>query len=102
MKKILCGVDLGGTKLSIGLVNSKGWVMDKLIIYDHQSKNEDIVVEEIALSIKRLLINNQLTEEDLLGIGIGFAGHMRFKDGVIITTSNLPGFKNCKNNLRIR
>ena len=94
MENILCGVDLGGTKLSIGLVNQDGSIIDKLIIYDHQLKDEDIVIEQVALSIKRLLLNNYLTEAALLGIGIGFAGHMRFNDGVIITTSNLPGFKN--------
>jgi glucokinase len=30
----------------------------------------------------------------LTGIGIGIAGHLRFHDGIIITTSNLKGFKN--------
>ena len=31
--------------------------------------------------------------EDLEGIGVGFAGHLRFRDGVTITTSNYKGFK---------
>ena len=29
-----------------------------------------------------------------MGIGIGVAGHLRYRDGIIITTSNLKGFKN--------
>ncbi len=93
MEKVLCGVDLGGTKLSIGLVSNEGRLIEKILIYDHQTKSEDMVVELIALTIKRLLRTNNYDQENLLGIGLGFAGHLRFSDGVIITTSNLAGFK---------
>jgi glucokinase len=30
----------------------------------------------------------------MMGIGVGVAGHLRYQDGIIITTSNLKGFKN--------
>lgn len=94
MDKLLCGVDLGGTKLKAGLVDTGGHVVDRITVYDHVNKPEDLVVEQIALLIKKLLKKNFATESDLAGIGIGIAGHLRFVDGVIITTSNLKGFKN--------
>ena len=49
--------------------------------------------EQITANINRLVRENGFQESDLLGIGIGCAGHIRFRDGVIITTSNLKGYK---------
>ncbi len=92
METILCGVDLGGTKLSAGLFDLKGRLLDKTVVYDHVDKNEDMIVEQIALLVKSLLKKNELEEDILKGIGVGFPGHLRFREGITITTSNLPGF----------
>jgi glucokinase len=94
MKKLLCGVDIGGTKLSTALVDQDGNLVEKTFDCDHTEKSEDLLVEQVASNIKRLLTNHNLKEADVLGIGLACAGHMRFRDGVVITTSNLKGFKN--------
>lgn len=94
MEKLLCGVDLGGTKLSVGLVSADGTIHDKIIVYDHVGKTETMVVEQIIGLIRQLISQNELSESDLRGIGMGFPGHVRFKDGHTLTTSNLKGFKN--------
>jgi len=91
MKKILCGVDIGGTKLSTALIRQDGSIIDKILDCDHVDKSEAQLVDQIAANIKRLILNNSLQESDLLGIGLACAGHIRFRDGVIITTSNLKG-----------
>jgi glucokinase len=93
MKKILCGVDIGGTKLSIALVTTRGKIIDKCIVCDHVDKSECGLTEQVNANIKMLLSRNSVNESNLIGIGIGCAGHIRFKDGVIITTSNLRGYK---------
>jgi glucokinase len=87
-------VDIGGTKLSVGLIHPDGRIHDKITVYDHVNKNENMVVEQITWLIRQLISVNGLTEPDLKGIGIGFPGHVRYKDGVTITSSNLKGFKN--------
>lgn len=94
MEPILCGVDLGGTKLSAGLFNSSGLLLDRIIVYDHIKKTEDMIVEQIALMIKTLLKRNEFVEDELKGVGLGFPGHLIFREGMTLTTSNLPGFKN--------
>lgn len=95
MKKILCGVDIGGTKLSSALVREDGTILDIIYDYDHTGKTEEQLVEQVTGNIRLLIRKNDLKETDLHhGIGIGCAGHIRFRDGVIITTSNLKGFKN--------
>jgi glucokinase len=94
MEKILCGVDLGGTKLSVGLIKHDGKLIDKITVYDHRGKDENMIVLQISQLIKQVLSQNNFTESDLDGIGIGFPGHVRYRDGHTLTTSNLKGFKN--------
>jgi len=94
MNKILCGVDIGGTKCSIALIDEKGKILDKISNGTHVVKNEKDLVKMVAGNIKEIFRRNDLQESDLPGIGMGCAGHIRFRDGVIITTSNLKGFKN--------
>jgi glucokinase len=100
MKKLLCGVDLGGTKLSVGLVEQQGNLVDKLMAYDHTRKNEAELVRQIQGLVRQVLERNRVQEKDILGVGVGFAGHLRFKDGVVITSSNFPGLR--IKNFRIR
>jgi glucokinase len=94
MEKLLCGVDLGGTKLSVGLVYPDGKIKDKITVYDHVGKKEEAIVCQITELIHQLLLSNNLNESDLRGIGMGFPGHVRYKEGITITSSNLKGFKN--------
>ena len=93
MSSLLCGVDLGGTKLSVGLVKETGEVLDQVTVYDHSKKAPDLILEEIANLVRQLLANHGLGEKDLRGIGVATAGHLRYRDGVLITMSNLEGFR---------
>jgi glucokinase len=94
MSQILCGVDMGGTKCSIALVDTEGSILDKIYSCAHVDKSDGERVRMVGGFIEEILERNHLTESDLRGIGVGSAGHIRFKDGIIITTSNLKGFKN--------
>ena len=95
MPGVLCGVDIGGTKCSIALIDEDGKILDKIYTCAHvEEKEEDGMVNMVAGHVKELLQRNQVKESDLPALGVGCAGHIRFKDGVIITTSNLEGFDN--------
>ncbi|MBN1837681.1 MAG: ROK family protein [Spirochaetales bacterium] len=93
MAKLLCGVDLGGTKLSVGLVDEQGTVRDRLVVHDHVRKSEAELILLIRDMIRSLLDRHALDQKELAGIGVGFAGHLRYREGVVITTSNFPAFK---------
>lgn len=93
MEQILCGVDIGGTKLAIGLVALDGRVIDAVTRYDHVQKEPEGIVAEIAETIRGLLERGGYDEGQLLGVGVGTAGHLRYREGVLITMSNLHGFK---------
>ncbi|MFZ2340540.1 MAG: hypothetical protein WAW07_12565 [Bacteroidales bacterium] len=68
MEKILCGVDLGGTRLSAGLVHPDGRILGKSVVYDHVALDEDGIVNYITLIIRQLISTNGLNETDLKGI----------------------------------
>jgi glucokinase len=93
MEKLLCGVDLGGTKLAAGLMRMDGKLIDREVVYDHAGKDEQEVLRRIGDTVTALLSRQAVKVGDLAGIGVGFAGHLRFRDGVTITTSNYNGFK---------
>jgi glucokinase len=91
---VLCGVDLGGTKLAVGLVKDDGTVIDKKVVYDHRTKNEHEVIIQMRDIIKSLQEANGIDENDISGIGVVFPGHIRSRQGITITSSNIKGFKN--------
>jgi glucokinase len=93
MESILCGVDLGGTKLGVGLVSESGVILDQVLDHDHVSHTPDEIVDDMASHIRELLARNGYRNSELRGIGVGTAGHIRHRDGVVITMSNLEGWK---------
>src|SRR5512137_11022 len=93
MGAILCGVDLGGTKLCVGLMKPDGTMIDREVAYDHAGRDEAQVMQRIGEAVFALLKRNGLGITDLAGVGVGMAGHLRFRDGIAITSSNFKGFK---------
>jgi glucokinase len=94
MPEVLCGVDIGGTKCSIALIDGEGLILDRIYTCAHVDVDEDGMVSMVAGHVKEILKRNNLEQSDLPAIGVGCAGHIRHSDGVIITTSNLEGFNN--------
>lgn len=94
MAGVLCGVDIGGTKCSIALIDADGRILDKIYTCAHVEEGEKGMIALIAGHVKEILDRNDLKQSDLPAIGVGCAGHIRHRDGVIITTSNLEGFTN--------
>ncbi|HUX13876.1 MAG TPA: ROK family protein [Spirochaetia bacterium] len=92
-EKVLCGVDIGGTKLSVGLVTPGGRLIDSTTTRDHVRKTPEEIVAQIESFVRKLLDRNRLSEADIGGVGVGTAGHLRYRDGVLITMSNLKGFR---------
>ena len=87
-EKILCGVDLGGTKLSVGALAPDGAVKSERKVTDHVHLDNDEMVIRIADLVTELLETEEIEAGDLPGIGIGMAGHVNSREGLVITTSN--------------
>jgi glucokinase len=94
MSRIVCGVDLGGTKISTGLVTEDGKVINSIKIPTLAAEGPEAVIDRIIKSVNDVLEMSGLKLEDIAGIGIGSPGPLDAEKGVIITTPNLPGWNN--------
>jgi len=87
-EKLICGVDLGGTKLSAALFKTDGTLIGKETVYDHSDKQWDDIVSVIAELVTKVMDSCSVPAEDVLGIGVACAAHIHFKKGMIVTVSN--------------
>ena len=97
--KLRAGIDLGGTKLAVGVVDDEGKILGECATYDHLGLKEEQVLDRVVRNLASALddagraLGRTLGFKDLSGVGILFPGHLRWPDGVTLTSSNLPGFK---------
>jgi glucokinase len=87
------GVDLGGTKLAVGVVDSGGKILGEKVSYDHRGLDEEGVLGRIERNVDAALGAAGASRAEAKGVGVLFPGHIRWPGGVTLTTSNLPGFK---------
>ncbi len=93
MNKFACGVDLGGTKLRIGIVNSDGNVIENIQIPTHNHRGPETVINNINDNITDLLKKTNIKQKDLEGIGICVPGFFNSEMGKIFSLTNLPGWE---------
>lgn len=86
-------MDLGGTKVDVGVIRHDGKLIKKKREQTLVKKGPDAVVSQMLRMTKEMLSSCRLTEKNILGIGIGAAGPLNMKQGVLITPPNLPGWE---------
>lgn len=86
------GVDVGGTNIAIGLVDSKCNIVDKVNVKTAEASEPEQMIEAIASSVKELIIRNQISEADIEAIGVGVPGTAELTTGRIMYANNL-GFE---------
>lgn len=94
MKNCVCGVDLGGTKIGIGIVDSDGKIIAKVKVPTPVKEGKQAVLNSIVKGIEDVITKANLKTSDLLGIGVGSPGPLSSKLGIIYNPNNLPGFEN--------
>ncbi|QZY55650.1 ROK family protein [Crassaminicella profunda] len=94
MMKVYCAIDLGGTKMNIGIMTREGEVIDHIKIPTFVEKGSEQAIKRIKDTIYELLEKLNLKKENIKGIGIGSPGPLDSEKGIIIKSSNLKGWKN--------
>lgn len=74
MKKYAVGVDIGGTTVKLGLFDPQGQAVEKWEIPTVKAEQGSHILPDIAASIKDKLVSLELTEADILGVGVGAPG----------------------------
>lgn len=100
MSKYVFGVDVGGTTVKMGLFTVEGKLLDKWEIKTRTQEGGKYVLPDIADSIKSVIADKKLANEDIAGIGIGVPGPVK-EDGTVLKCVNLGwGILNVQDELK--
>lgn len=93
MKSI--GVDIGGTKIAVGAVDREGNVVTRIELATDAGVGFGIAVERVCRAIDDVLAQAGWRGEELGGIGIGCAGPVDPRLGLINNPHTLSGWNAC-------
>ncbi len=91
MEEIVIGIDLGGTKINGLLLKSNGSIINKIKILTGDTENGKEIIEKIHAMINQLKSNVKVK-----AIGIGSAGFVNNRTGVVISSPNIKFLNNFK------
>jgi len=80
------GVDLGGTKIEVALVDSRGSVKKRVREPTEAKKGYTVVKEHIITAVKQVLDKTGFLPG---GIGVGIAGQVEMETGAVLFAPNL-------------
>ena len=89
------GVDIGGTKIAIGLVAADGRILASETFPTEAARGFDRAVRRLGEAGERLLRLNQASAKQLAGVGIGCAGPVDSERGEINNPHTLTGWSHC-------
>lgn len=90
-KDIYIGVDIGKTKVAVGLVTNKGNIIIKESLPTDMVNGGEKIISQCRLLIKNIL---QSSKNKPKGIGIGSSGVINHKTGTILSSGSIPNWSN--------
>jgi len=88
--KYVLGIDIGGTKVAIGLVGEDGVLYHHAKVPTDVKANPEDVINQLFGEIDTLIEQSEVQFEKIHGIGIGAPGPLDSKKGLITCPPNLP------------
>ncbi|MFC7442090.1 ROK family protein [Laceyella putida] len=88
--KVALGVDIGGTKTAIGLVDQVGNILHKEVIPTEIDWKPERMCDKIMETIRMLIAEAEVNIDTLVGIGFGVPGPIDRERGTIVCPPNLP------------
>jgi glucokinase len=92
-KTLIAGVDIGGTKLAVGVSNAHGEILSERRQPSDAKRGADAVVTDIIAMVESAVCEAG-RPEDLTFLGVASPGPLSQKRGVILETPNMPGWYN--------
>jgi glucokinase len=89
------GIDIGGTKMAVGVVNNKGTVLHQVVIPTEAGKGFSRAINLLADAMGDIMARASSVAEDWEGIGIGCAGPVDSERGLINNPFTLAGWDHC-------
>ena len=92
MGKYVFGVDIGGTTVKMGFFAEDGGLWEKWEIPTNTSDEGAMILPNVVNSIRGKMIERGITEEDIIGIGVGAPGAVD-EDGMLVGGAVNLGWK---------
>jgi glucokinase len=90
MGKYAIGVDLGGTKILAGLIDIEtGQVLEISKKKTRKDQGSDYIVLKVQETVQKIIDRSKKKPNEILSIGIGAAGQVNRKEGILISAPNL-------------
>lgn len=86
---IKIGVDIGGTAIKLGLVNSQNEIICKESTPTEAALGVEHVIDNLLAATERMLEKCQITYEDCIGMGIGCPGTIDHEKGIVEYSNNI-------------
>lgn len=93
-KRFLIGIDVGGTKILTGLLDSNFRILatEKLAVDPH--KGEKVFFESIVDSVDSVLASGKVKRRDIMALGMGCPGMIRIPEGIVTLSPNIAFLRN--------
>lgn len=92
--KYALGLDLGGTKIAVGLMDWKGRILYSAHKPTPIESGPTAVCKNMIEMAKIILSKSKVNRNKIIGAGIGAGGPLDLDKGRILSAPNLPGFRN--------
>lgn len=94
MSKVFVGIDVGGTNIKIGCFDARLNLIGKTAVTTEADMGPAVVIDRMTQTVEKLLTDSGLSLKDISAAGIGTPGPAKYREGIIINSTNMPKFKN--------
>ncbi|HUU58985.1 MAG TPA: ROK family protein [Phycisphaerae bacterium] len=95
MAKLCIGIDLGGTFIKFGLLDGQRNPGRTFPLPTPVDRGAEGVVEQMVQGAEKLIRDEGIPRDQVMGVGIGSPGPINLSDGIIISMPNIPGMDDC-------
>ena len=88
-RRLAVGIDLGGTNVRIALGDEEGRILARLSEETEKTKGPEGISSQMIKMI-RSIMDRLTSAREIQGIGIGSAGPLDLKKGVLMKPTNIP------------
>jgi glucokinase len=89
-EQLVVGIDLGGTKTSIALVDRSGEITVQHCQETHATEGPEAVIGRMLDAARRVMAQAEVTPTQVAAVGIGAPGPLDIETGIVMTPPNLP------------
>lgn len=91
---LFLGIDLGGTNIKSGVVDSQGRALSSESLPTEAERGPDVGLRNLAEAGRRAVAASGVDWAHIAGVGLGSPGFMDIPSGMLVDPPNLPGWDN--------